>query len=162
MAATLTGRTILIIGRGSGIARAITLAVGGAGGTVVVAGRDRDTLASSYDGTGVSVEQVDLDDEASIGELAHRLGTVDHVVSTASARARGPVGDLTPETVIQSFRTKVVGPIDPARQALRATPAGRRLVRILLRRDRAQADAGHARGRRHQRRGRCRRPDVSR
>jgi NAD(P)-dependent dehydrogenase (short-subunit alcohol dehydrogenase family) len=54
---------------------------------------------------------VDLTDEKSIAALAERIGEVDHVVSTASARARGRVEDLTPDTLLLSFSTKVIGPI---------------------------------------------------
>jgi NAD(P)-dependent dehydrogenase (short-subunit alcohol dehydrogenase family) len=111
MSASLNGRTVLVIGRGSGIARATTLAIRAAGATVVVAGRDPKDLAEAYDDPGITAEEVDLTDEASITALAERLGTVDHVVSTASARARGQVSDLTPETVTLSFQTKVIGPI---------------------------------------------------
>jgi NAD(P)-dependent dehydrogenase (short-subunit alcohol dehydrogenase family) len=111
MSATLQGRTVLVVGRATGIARAITLAIREAGGTVIVAGRNRDALASAYDDSGISAERIDLDDESSVSALAERLGQIDHVVSTASARARGLVGDLDPDVATQSFRTKVVGPI---------------------------------------------------
>lgn len=111
MTTTLRGRTVLVIGRGSGIARAVALAARAAGAQVVVAGRDRRKLAAAYDGAGISAETVDVTDERSIAALAERLGEVDHIVSTASARARGPVGDLTPETIRLSFDTKVIGPI---------------------------------------------------
>ena len=111
MSQTLDGRTVLVIGRGSGIARAVTEAVRAAGGTVVVAGRDGEKLTKAYAGVpGVAADTVDLTDEASVAALAARL-TVDHVVSTASARARGTVGDLDHETVLRSFDTKVLGPI---------------------------------------------------
>ncbi|HEX3790615.1 MAG TPA: SDR family oxidoreductase [Pseudonocardiaceae bacterium] len=111
MKTSLTDRTVLVIGRGSGIARAITLAAQEAGANVVVAGRDKATLAVAYDDAGVTAEEVDVTDEASIAALAERLGQVDHVVSTASARARGAVGDLTHDTVLASFNVKVVGAI---------------------------------------------------
>lgn len=111
MSATLEGRTVLVIGRESGIARAITLAVRAAGGTVVVAGRDAEKLAKAYDDPNISAETVDTTDETSIAALAQRLGSVDHVVTTASARARGTVGDLDHDTVLRSFDTKVLGPI---------------------------------------------------
>ena len=103
MSASLTGRSVLVVGRGSGIARATTLAVRAAGGEVVVAGRDRKALAEAYDDPGVTAEEIDLTDESSVRALAERLGTIDHVVSTASARARGQVGDLSPDTVAVSF-----------------------------------------------------------
>jgi NAD(P)-dependent dehydrogenase (short-subunit alcohol dehydrogenase family) len=107
---SLEGRKVLVIGRGSGIARAIALAVRAEGAEVVVAGRDKAELAAAYD-SGVTSETVDVTDEASVKSLAERLGSVDHVVTTASARARGQVADLTADTVLLSLHTKVVGPI---------------------------------------------------
>jgi NAD(P)-dependent dehydrogenase (short-subunit alcohol dehydrogenase family) len=107
MSASLTGRTVLIV-RGSGIARATALAVRAAGGAVIVAGRDEKALAAAYDDPGIMADQVDLTDESSIVALAERLAPAHHVVSTASARARGPVGDLAPEAVTRSFQTKVI------------------------------------------------------
>ena len=112
MSATLEQRTVLVIGRGSGIARAIVLAVRKAGAKVIVAGRDATALATAYQDPGITAESVDLTDEASVEALAVRLdGVVDHVVSTASARARGTVADLDHETMLRSFDTKVLGPI---------------------------------------------------
>jgi NAD(P)-dependent dehydrogenase (short-subunit alcohol dehydrogenase family) len=112
MTGTLKDQTVLIIGRGSGLARAIALAALDAGARVVAAGRDRDTLASAYAGEpGVSTETVDLTDEGSIAALGERLGSLDHVVSTASARARGRVADLDRDAIRLSFDTKVIGPL---------------------------------------------------
>jgi NAD(P)-dependent dehydrogenase (short-subunit alcohol dehydrogenase family) len=111
MSASLQDRTVLVVGRGSGIARAVVEAALAAGARVVAAGRDRAALEDGYRGAAVTVKGVDLTDEDSIAALAADLGKVDHVVSTASARARGAVGELTPEAIMLSFRTKVVGPI---------------------------------------------------
>jgi NAD(P)-dependent dehydrogenase (short-subunit alcohol dehydrogenase family) len=112
MTGTLKDQTVLIIGRGSGLARAIALAALDAGARVVAAGRDQDTLASAYAGEpGVSTETVDLTDEGSIAALGERLGSLDHVVSTASARARGRVADLDRDAIRLSFDTKVIGPL---------------------------------------------------
>ncbi|MFF0267219.1 SDR family oxidoreductase [Kribbella sp. NPDC004536] len=109
---TLHDKTVLVIGRGGGIARAVTLAARDAGARVVTAGRNQDQLKAAYDGEpGIVGEYVDLTDEASIAALADRLGSVDHVVSTASARARGKVADLDREAVRLSFDTKVIGPL---------------------------------------------------
>jgi NAD(P)-dependent dehydrogenase (short-subunit alcohol dehydrogenase family) len=109
--ASLKNKTVVIIGRGSGIARAISDAVRDAGGTVIAAGRSQADLAASYDGTDVRVEQVDVTDESSVAALAGRTGAVDHVVSTASARARGGYADLTAALVSASFAAKVTGPL---------------------------------------------------
>ncbi|MBB4686843.1 SDR family oxidoreductase [Amycolatopsis jiangsuensis] len=124
MPVSLKDRKVLVIGRGSGIAHAVTLSVFDAGGTVVVAGRDPDALAEAYSDPRVTAERVDLTDEASVAALAERLGTIDHVVSTASARARGAVGDLAHDRVLSSFDTKVVGPILLAKHLAPRMPEG--------------------------------------
>jgi NAD(P)-dependent dehydrogenase (short-subunit alcohol dehydrogenase family) len=112
MNGSLKGQTVLVIGRGSGLARAIALAARDAGAQVVAAGRGQEALAAAYaDEPGVSTEAVDLTDEASIAALAQRLGPVDHVVSTASARARGRLADLDRDAIRLSFDTKVIGPL---------------------------------------------------
>lgn len=111
MGASLLDRTVLVVGRGGGIARAIAQAARDAGASIVAAGRNQAALESAYDGLGITDEYVDLTDEASIDALGLRLGAVDHVVSTASARARGRVADLDREAVRLAFDTKVIGPI---------------------------------------------------
>lgn len=111
LAGQLSGKTVLIIGRGSGIAGAIAQAVRDAGGGVIAAGLSPDALAASYRGTGTRVERVDITDEASVADLAAAVGGVDHVVSTASARARGGYADLTAPLVAASLAAKVIGPL---------------------------------------------------
>jgi len=105
-------QTVLVVGRGSGLARAVVLAARDTGAQVIAVGRDRETLAAAYAGEpGVSTETVDLTDESSIAALSERLGPVDHVVSTASARARGRLADLDRDAIRLSFDTKVIGPL---------------------------------------------------
>jgi NAD(P)-dependent dehydrogenase (short-subunit alcohol dehydrogenase family) len=110
MGNALRGKTVLVVGRGSGIARAVTLMARAEGADVVVAGRNRDALAAAYDDAGIRAEVVDITDDGSIAALARRLGAVDHVVSTASARARGTLADLLRSDLQLSFDTKVIGP----------------------------------------------------
>ena len=108
----MQGQSVLVVGRGSGIARAVTLAARDAGAKVIAAGRDSENLAAAYVGEpAISTEIVDLTDEASIAALAERLGEIDHVVSTASARARGHLADLDRDAIRLSFDTKVIGPL---------------------------------------------------
>jgi NAD(P)-dependent dehydrogenase (short-subunit alcohol dehydrogenase family) len=113
MGGVLRDKTVLVVGRGSGIARAITLLARSEGARVVVAGRDKAKLAGAYSDMadpGIIAEVVDITDDASIAALAESVGPVDHVVSTASARARGKLADLQRENLRQSFDTKVIGP----------------------------------------------------
>jgi NAD(P)-dependent dehydrogenase (short-subunit alcohol dehydrogenase family) len=106
----LQDNTVVVVGRGSGIARAITLMARSEGARVVVAGRDKDRLAGAYDDPGISADAVDITDDTSIAALTERVGPVDHVISTASARARGKLAELERKDLQLSFDTKVIGP----------------------------------------------------
>jgi NAD(P)-dependent dehydrogenase (short-subunit alcohol dehydrogenase family) len=106
----LQDKTVLVVGRGSGIARAIALLAHDEGARVIVAGRDKAKLADAYAGIDIAAETVDVTDDSSIAALAERVGQVDHVVLTASARARGKLADLDRTNLQQSFDTKVIGP----------------------------------------------------
>jgi NAD(P)-dependent dehydrogenase (short-subunit alcohol dehydrogenase family) len=111
MTESLQGKTVLVIGRGSGIAAAVVAAARAAGANVIAAGRDEEKLTSAYDDPGIAVETVDVTDDASIAALAERLNGIDHVVCTASARARGRLADLDRDRVRLSLDTKVIGPL---------------------------------------------------
>jgi NAD(P)-dependent dehydrogenase (short-subunit alcohol dehydrogenase family) len=112
MSGLLKDQRVLVIGRGSGMARAVAVAARDAGARVVVAGRDQQGLTDAYAGEpDIIAERVDLTDEESIAALSQRLDGVDHVVSTASARARGHLADLDRDAVRRSFDTKVIGPL---------------------------------------------------
>lgn len=111
MGNALQGTRVLVVGRGSGIARAVSLLARSEGADVIVAGRDSAKLAAAYDDPGITAETVDVSDDASIAALAERVGTLDHVVSTASSRARGALPDLQRANLQQSLDTKVLGPV---------------------------------------------------
>jgi NAD(P)-dependent dehydrogenase (short-subunit alcohol dehydrogenase family) len=110
MGNALQDKTVVVVGRGSGIARAVALLAHHEGARVIVAGRDKAKLADAYDGHDIAAETVDITDDTSISTLAERVGPVDHVVSTASARARGKLADLERKDLQVSFDTKVIGP----------------------------------------------------
>ncbi len=125
MGNTLQDKTVVVVGRGSGIARAVALLAHSEGARVVAAGRDKAKIASAYNGSDIAAEVVDITDDASIAALADRVGAVDHVVSTASARARGKLADLERRNLQQSFDTKVIGPTMLAKYfAPQINPAG--------------------------------------
>jgi NAD(P)-dependent dehydrogenase (short-subunit alcohol dehydrogenase family) len=108
----LQDRSVLVIGRGGGIARAVALAARDGGAQVTAAGRGLNSLNAAYDGEpGIATEAVDVTDDASIIALGKRLGTVSHVVCTASARPRGRLADLDRNAIRLSFDTKVIGPL---------------------------------------------------
>ncbi|WP_370948383.1 SDR family oxidoreductase [Amycolatopsis sp. cg5] len=110
---TIEGSRVVVIGAGSGIGRAIALAVAKAGATVVLAGREQDKLGRTAAEIGgeVTTVAVDLADEDSIAALAATAGQVDHVISTASAAANGPLAELTKQAIDNAFAAKVTGPL---------------------------------------------------
>jgi NAD(P)-dependent dehydrogenase (short-subunit alcohol dehydrogenase family) len=110
MGNSLRDKTVVVVGRGSGIARAVALLTQSEGARVIAAGRDKAKLAGAYDGINITAETVDITDDGSIADLADRVGPVDHMVSTASARARGKLGELDRQKLQLSFDTKVIGP----------------------------------------------------
>ncbi len=128
MGNALRDRTVVVVGRGSGIARAVALLARSEGARVVVAGRDKARLESAYAGRDIAAEVVDITDDGSIAALADRLGAVDHVVSTASARARGKLADLDRDQLRLSFDTNVIGPTMLAKHFARQTKPDGSLV----------------------------------
>jgi NAD(P)-dependent dehydrogenase (short-subunit alcohol dehydrogenase family) len=125
MGNALRDKTVVVVGRGSGIARAVALLARSEGARVIAAGRDQAKLAGAYSGSDVAAEVVDITDDESIAALADRVGAVDHVVSTASARARGKLPDLRRHNLQQSFDTKVIGPVMLAKYfAYQINPGG--------------------------------------
>jgi NAD(P)-dependent dehydrogenase (short-subunit alcohol dehydrogenase family) len=110
MGTSLQDRTVVVIGRPSGIAREISEAAMAQGAQVVVGGRNVDSLVAAYEGR-ARAEQVDVTDDDSIAAFAERLGSIDHFVTTASARARGVLADLDRSAVLNSINTKVIGPL---------------------------------------------------
>jgi NAD(P)-dependent dehydrogenase (short-subunit alcohol dehydrogenase family) len=90
----LKDQTVLVIGRGSGLARAIVLAANDAGAQVVAAGRNAEALRAAYAGEpGVTAEAVDLTDEASIAALGGRVSAISPgVIDTGAWDAFGEQG----------------------------------------------------------------------
>ncbi len=110
---TKENRTVLVVGGGSGIGRAIAESAARAGSLVVIAGRDHGRLESARAALpgGVRALQVDLADEESIARLAQQVGHLDYLVSTANAPANGPVTELDAAALRTAFAAKVIGPL---------------------------------------------------
>ncbi|WP_433502760.1 SDR family oxidoreductase [Pseudonocardia halophobica] len=112
MTGLLHAQTVLVLGRGTGIAYATALTARDAGAKVIAAGPDEPALAAAYLGEpAISTESVDLTDDDSIGALTERLGEIDHAVFTASARIRGRLPQLERAALQRSFDSDVIGPL---------------------------------------------------
>lgn len=108
---TLAGQDLLIVGGGSGIARALAADAVAEGATVTLAGRDPQRLAPVAAQVGAATARIDLTDEGSIAAFAAASGPLDHVVSLAAAPANGPVAELDRDAVHTAFDAKVIGPL---------------------------------------------------
>ncbi|MFE3878291.1 SDR family oxidoreductase [Kitasatospora sp. NPDC059146] len=110
---SLLGQRLIVVGAGSRTGRAVATAASAAGATVVLAGPDPRKLEwTAGELAGPSeVLPVDLVEEQSIARFAERVGTFDHLVSTAAMPANGPLRDLELADVQRAFAAKVIGPL---------------------------------------------------
>jgi NAD(P)-dependent dehydrogenase (short-subunit alcohol dehydrogenase family) len=120
-AADLTGQRVVVVGGGSRLGRSLALAAAASGAEIVVAGRSPEALADvlAQAGGRGSVLPIDLSDADSIVELGRQVGPFDHLISTVSMHASGPLADLSDEAIRQSIDAKVLGPL----RLVRATAA---------------------------------------
>jgi NAD(P)-dependent dehydrogenase (short-subunit alcohol dehydrogenase family) len=121
---TLRGESVVVVGRGRGIGRAVALLAYSHGARVVVAGRDKIALRGDYGGTDIDTEAVDITDDESIARLATRIGRVDHVVATAAAWAGLGLADLERHYLQKSFDTNIIGSMMLAKHFARQIKPG--------------------------------------
>ncbi|MFI6579648.1 SDR family oxidoreductase [Embleya sp. NPDC050493] len=111
--ADLTGQRLVVVGAGSRTGRLLARAVSAAGADLVLAGPDSRKLewtAGELSGR-ADVVPVDLAEETTIAALARKVGSFDHLVSTAAMPANGPLAELELADVQRAFAAKVIGPL---------------------------------------------------
>jgi NAD(P)-dependent dehydrogenase (short-subunit alcohol dehydrogenase family) len=99
----IAGRTALVTGGGSGLGRAIALALSAEGARVLVAGRTRETLESVVAGLSATGRAVvcDTSSEESVEALAAEIAGEEVSILVNNAGIAGPVADLVDITVDQ-------------------------------------------------------------
>lgn len=102
----LDQQTVLVIGGGKNLGRAIAERAAELGATVIVGSRSGQDASP-----GARAIRVDVTDESSIAEAAGALGPLDHVVVTAAAHHNVPVRELDHDATVRAFEAKVVGPM---------------------------------------------------
>ena len=105
--------TLLLIGAGSGIGRAVAQAASRTGLRVILVGRTRSNLeatARTLPGP-LAIHSLDVTREEDVAALFAAVGPFDHLVSTASQGAGGPLAGLSTAAIAGAFGTKLWAPI---------------------------------------------------
>ena len=116
----LTEKTVVVVGGGSGIGKAVATAAAKNGAKVIVASRDASKLAQAAKeiGHGTTYSPVDMTDEAGVLAWAEDQPEIDHLVISASSAAHGAFGEMETSKLRAMFDAKFFGPYNVARALL--------------------------------------------
>ncbi|MCI3929079.1 SDR family oxidoreductase [Streptomyces sp. AN091965] len=116
---TLHGRTVVLIGGGSGIGLRVAHQAVAAGARVVLGGRSADRLAAAAQdlGDAATWRTVDVTDRASLAAFFAPVERVDHLLTTAGTYRVGPMLELSDEDAESPFVTKFWGQYHAVRLA---------------------------------------------
>ncbi|WP_170773761.1 SDR family oxidoreductase [Ruegeria lacuscaerulensis] len=116
----LSGKHIVIVGGSSGMGKATAKMATALGAKVTIASRNTAKLqaAAGEIGSGVRIAPVDTTDGAGVSSWARGLGSVDHLVISASSAARGAFTDLPIDDLRAMFEAKFIGPYMTAREVM--------------------------------------------
>lgn len=131
-AGSLAGRVVLVTGAGSGIGRAIALALSERGSTVWLSGRRADALeatAAAADGRTATMRPcaADLTQDSDIARLRDRIegeGGLDAVVHSASIAGLGTFAEASVADLDAQYRTNLRAPYELTRALLPLLRAG--------------------------------------
>jgi short-subunit dehydrogenase len=130
----IQGKTILLTGATGGLGRSMALRLAGAGGRLILSGRNADALSALADelpGKGHSTAVADLGQPGAAEQLAASCGPVDCLVANAALPATGRLTDLSGEQVARMLRINLESPILLA-QALLPGMLSRERGRLVL------------------------------
>ncbi|MEM9009965.1 MAG: SDR family oxidoreductase [Pseudomonadota bacterium] len=113
------GKTVVVVGGGSGIGRAVASAAAAEGAEVILSSRNAEKLRQAAgDIPGAQVQPLDMTDGASRAGWAEALPEIDHLVISASSAAHGPFATLEEAPLRAMFDAKFFGPYLTAKAAL--------------------------------------------
>jgi len=107
----LDGRTVVVVGGGSGIGLAVARRAANAGARVHLGGRSGDKLraAAAELGPAATWQAVDTTDQDSLAEFFGALDRVDHLFTPGASYTVGPMRELSDEDAESPFVTKFWG-----------------------------------------------------
>ncbi|MEX0277622.1 MAG: SDR family oxidoreductase [Ruegeria sp.] len=115
----IKGQTIVVVGGGSGIGKAIAVKSVAAGADVVISSRNVAKLEEAVTELGAgSALPLDMTDAGSLASWVDALPDVDHLVISASSAAHGRFSDLPEDSLRGMFDAKFFGPYATAKAAL--------------------------------------------
>ncbi|MFF4949610.1 SDR family oxidoreductase [Streptomyces chattanoogensis] len=115
----LRGRTVVLIGGGSGIGLRVAHRAAAAGARVVLGGRTPERLAAAAEQVGEAAtwRTVDVTDRDSLAGFFAELDRVDHLFTTAASYRVGPMLKLSDEDAESPFASKFWGQYHAVRLA---------------------------------------------
>lgn len=118
-AVKFAGKTVIVIGGGSGIGLACAEAAYGAGASVAIAGRSPEKLeaARARLGDGVGIFPLDVADEGSVRGLFEGFESLDHLLVTAAETRTADIGESEVESLLPTLDTRVWGGYYAAKHA---------------------------------------------
>ncbi len=137
MTRDLSGQAALVTGASRGIGRAIARALGQAGATVAIGGREAETVAAAVDalrseGVDALPAPFDITDPDAIRDgvaaAAQRLGRLDIVVGNAGQSLRRPLGSFTDPEIDRLLSANLGSALRLAQAALPHLGAAARLL----------------------------------
>lgn len=119
---TLHGKTVLIIGGSSGFGFSVARQVAKAGATPIITGRDEAKLAQAVtslreDAASAQGFRADTKDQSGLAALFAKLGSFDHLVSTAGGFMGGGFLDAAFEVIEKAVHEKLFDNLTIARLA---------------------------------------------
>lgn len=117
----LDGQRALVTGGGTGIGKAIAMALAESGAEIIIAGRRGDVLeAAAYEiGYGCKSITVDITQTDSLAGFVAEVGKIDILVNNAGNTLKKPFEDSTIEEFDSVFDVHVRGALELSRQVIR-------------------------------------------
>ncbi|MEM7528350.1 MAG: SDR family oxidoreductase [Pseudomonadota bacterium] len=115
----LDGKTVVVVGGGSGIGKAVAKMATATGAEVIISSRNAETLDATVRELGAGTAlPVDMTDPTSVEAWAEVLPKIDHLVISASSAAHGHFVELPEADLRGMFGAKFFGPYAIAKACL--------------------------------------------